>query len=413
MSKLKAAQRLGTRIRGLLDDVDVFPRSMENTNKAIQNNGDVAAATGRDYTARVEAAKRRGEIESVPEATRLTPRELKQRQQLVDSILKTKPETWTPPAHGLYDRSVMKTIPSKGGVPGVEQKALERYAPSRANVDYLDELITPANERRAAQMVQRGLLATDEGFYKSYQPLRAAFKEYGYTDKDFMDALAATSFSSARNTVANENAGGALLQQMKRKGIPINAETLAAERNAYRERMGTGLTIMEGHALPFARYLEEGLPSGYKNSQKITSFLHNKIGNFQPYVIDTHEAAGLSYATPQAPHFWMQGGAGDTEYGALEQFAQRVANRVGVDPAVAQEGRWFGLGELTGLKTGGGDFLDNFEKQVAYTAQNRGLPMEREALRQYGVKALAGEPGYDLLGYMRKDPMPDYRPKAP
>jgi hypothetical protein len=407
----RALQKAG----GLFGDVTTFPRSMENTNKAIRNDGDVAGGTSRDYLARVEAAKeakRKGEITSIPDAVRLSPREVKQRQELVDSVLRTKPDVWRPPSYGLYDRSVMDSIPSRGGVPGVEQVDLPRYAPPRADVSYLDEVMTPANERRAAQMVERGLLATDEGFYKSYQPLRAAFREYGYTDKDFIDALAATSFSSARNTVANENAGGALLQQMKRKGIPINAETLAAERELYSDRMGTGLTIMEGHALPFARYLEEGLPTGFKNSQKISSFLQNKIGNFRPYTLDTHEVAGLSYATPHGPYFWAQGGAGDTEYGALEAFAKKVADRVGVDPAVAQEGRWFGLGELTGLKTGGGDFLDNFEKQVAYTAHNRGLPMDRESLRKYGVKSLAGEQGYDLLPYMKKDPMPDYRPKA-
>jgi len=397
--------------------VDVFPKRMVNTNKALQNGGDIAGATGRDFNAMVEAAqqaKREGKIDNVAQATRLTPQEVKQRQQMIDSVLSTEPIAWKPGSNGLYDRSVMDTISNSGGVPGVAQVDMARYQPtSRVDLSHVEDLFSRQNENRVAAMMQRGLLATDGGFYKSYQPLRAAFHEYGYTDADFQKALAATSFSSARNTVANENASGGLLMQMMREGTPINGETLAVARNAYKYRMGTGLTVMEGHALPFAKYLEEGLPSGFKNSQKISSFLQNKIGNFRPYVLDTHEAAGLSYGTPSAPYFWNAGGMGDTEYGLAEQFAKKVADRVGVSPAIGQEGRWFGLGELTGLKTGGGDFLDNFEKQVAYTAQQRGKSLNREELRKYGVKALAGEPGYDLLPYMKKEAMPDYRPTAP
>lgn len=414
MSRAQAAARLLDRIQEMFSTVP-NPKRMENTNKALRNDGDIAGATARDFGAMFEAAqeaKKRGEVPNIVDALRLKPAEVKQRQQLMDAVLSRKPEAWKPPAHGLYDRSIMRAIDNMGGVPGVAQQELSRYMPSRADLYYLEELMTPANERRIAQQMERGLLATDGGFYKSYQPLRAAFNEYGYTDKDFTDAMAATGFASARNTVANENASGALLQQMKRKGIPINADTLKAERDAYRERMGTGLTVMEGHALPFARYLEEGLPMGFKDGQKISSFIQNKIGNYSPYVIDTHEAAGLSYGTPYAPYFWAQGGAKDTEYAGMEGFAQGIARKLGVAPAIGQEGRWFGLGELTGLKTGGGDFLDNYEKQVAFTAHNLGLPMNREFLRQYGVKALAGEPGYDLLPYMKKEAMPDYRPRA-
>jgi len=397
--------------------IDIFPKRMVNTNNALQGGGDIAGATGRDFNAIVEAAqqaKRDGLIDNVAQATRLTPQEVKQRQQMIDSVLATQPIAWKPGSNGLYDRSVMDTISNTAGVPGVAQVDMARYQPtSRVDLSHVEEMFAPKNENRVAAMMQRGLLATDGGFYKSYQPLRAAFNEYGYTDADFQKALAATSFSSARNTVANENAGGGLLMQMMREGTPINGDTLKVARDAYKDRMGTGLTIMEGHALPFANYLENGLPSGFKNSQKISSFLQNKIGNYRPYVLDTHEAAGLSYGTPSAPYFWNAGGMGDVEYGLAEQFAKKVSDRVGVSPAIGQEGRWFGLGELTGLKTSGGDFLDNFEKQVAYTAQQRGKSLNREELRKYGVKALAGEPGYDLLPYMRKEAMPDYRPKAP
>jgi hypothetical protein len=116
----------------------------------------------------------------------------------------------------------------------------------------------------------------------------------------------------------------------------------------------------------------------------------------------------LSYATPHAPVFWKQGGFKDTEYGTVENMMQnQIANKLGLDPAIAQESRWFGLGELTGLKTGAGDWLDNYEKQAAYSAQQLGKELTRKEQQKYVVDAFAGRE--KLLPWYVDRPIPDVR----
>lgn len=305
----------------------------------------------------------------------------------------------------------MRTIPNQGGVPGVAQNDIVRYEAPRADLSHIESLEDPANLERIRKATARGLLATDGGFYKSYQPMKAALDEMGYPPETFKDGLASGSFASAQNTVAAENAIQSLLMGMQRQGIPINEQTVTAAKAAFKANTGKGLTLMKGHYEPFAKYLTDGFPSGSDQAQKIASFFNNKMGNYRPYTLDTHESAGLFLGTKDAPYWWTAGGMTKPEYGPVEKIVkEKVADQMGIDPGVAQEGRWFGLGELTGLKTGGGDWLDNFERQAAYSAHQLGKPMDRKSLRNYTVRAFAGDEVL-LPWYSKNTPIPDYRPK--
>lgn len=398
---------------GLLD-VKTFPKRMEATNKAIKTGGDIANATARDYTKIYEAGKeavRTGKAESLQEATKLTPSEVQQRVELANSVLSQPIERWNPPNYGLLDRSVMDQSGNIGGIPGVLQADINRYVPARADLSYIKSLSNPKNLDIITRSVQRGLDATGGGFYKSYQPMRAALDELNYAPDVFNKGLAATSFASAQNSVALENAIGSLIMRMEQAGIPITKENVLRAHDEFKALTGGGLSMMEGHYAPFAKFLEQGFPSGEKQAQKIASFYQNKTGNFRPYVFDTHEAAGTAYATPYGPYFWGQGGAKETEYGALESLLQnKVAAPLNLDPAIAQEGRWFGLGELTGLKTGGGDWLDNYEKQAAWSAQQLGKELTRKEQQKYVADVFAGKERM-LPWWSKVEPIPDVRKK--
>ena len=394
--------------------IKTFPKRMTATNKAIKTGGDIANATARDYTKIVEAgqeAVRKGEAGSLQEATKLLPSEVQQRYELANAVLDQPIEQWTPPSYSLLDRSVMSQAGNIGGVPGVTQADINRYVPAKANVSYINSLANPKNLDIIKRSVERGLGATGGGFYKSYQPMRAALDEANYSPDVFNKGLAATSFASAQNSVALENAIGSLIMRLEQAGIPITKENVLKAHDEFKALTGGGLSMMEGHYAPFAKFLEQGFPSGEKQAQKISSFYQNKTGNFRPYVFDTHEAAGTSYATPYGPYFWGQGGARDTEYGALESLLQqKVAAPLNLDPAIAQEGRWFGLGELTGLKTGGGDWLDNYEKQAAWSAQELGKELTRKEQQRYVADVFAGKER--MLPWWKKDqPIPDVRKK--
>jgi hypothetical protein len=394
--------------------IKTFPKRMTATNKAIKTGGDIASATARDYTKIIEAGKesvRKGEADSLQEATKLIPSEVQQRYELANSVLDQPIQQWTPPSYSLLDRSVMNQTGNIGGVPGVTQADINRYVPAKADVSYINSLANPKNLDIIKRSVERGLGATGGGFYKSYQPMRAALDEANYSPDVFNKGLAATSFASAQNSVALENAIGSLIMRLEQAGIPITKENVLKAHDEFKALTGGGLSMMEGHYAPFAKFLEQGFPSGEKQAQKISSFYQNKTGNFRPYVFDTHEAAGTSYATPYGPYFWGQGGARDTEYGALESLLQqKIAAPLNLDPAIAQEGRWFGLGELTGLKTGGGDWLDNYEKQAAWSAKELGKELTRKEQQRYVADVFAGKER--MLPWWKKDqPIPDVRKK--
>lgn len=394
--------------------ISTFPKRMAATNKAIKEGGDIANATARDYSAIMQKAQeevRQGKAESLPQAMKLTPKEVQQRRELANAVLDQPLESWTPPEHSLLDRSLMSQIGNLGGAPGVAQEKIARYTPARADLSHVKAIAEPRNLDIIKRSAQRGLDATQGGFYKSYQPMRAALDEAGYAPDVFDKGLAATSFASAQNSVALENAIGSLIMRMEQQGIPITKENVLKAHQEFKNLTGGGLSMMEGHYNPFAKFLTEGFPSGEKQAQKISSFYQNKRGNFSPYVFDTHEAAGTSYATPYGAYFWGQGGAKDTEYGLLEKILQdKLAAPLGVDPAIAQEGRWFGLGELTGLKTGGGDWLDNYERQAAWSAQQLGKELTRKEQQKYVADAFAGKER--LLPWWKKgEPIPDVRKK--
>lgn len=401
---------------GIIDrnQIKTFPARMEATNKAILTGGDIANATARDYQKILDAGKesvRRKEASSLQEATKLNPSEVQQRHELANAVLNQPIEAWKPPSYGLLDRSIMNQSGDIGGVPGVTQANINRYVPSRADLSYIASLEDPQNLDIIKRSVQRGLDASSGSFYKSYQPMRAALDEANYAPDVFNKGLAATSFASAKNSVALENAIGSLIMRMEQAGIPITIENVLKAHDEFKALTGGGLSMMEGHYAPFAKFLKEGFPSGEKQAQKISSFYQNKTGNFRPYTFDTHEAAGTSYATPYGPYFWGQGGAKDTEYGALETLLQnKVAAPLNIDPAIAQEGRWFGLGELTGLKTGGGDWLDNYEKQAVWSANELGKKLNRKEQQKYVADVFAGKE--IMLPWWKKDqPIPDLRKK--
>lgn len=394
--------------------ISTFPKRMAATNKAIQEGGDIANATARDYSAIMQKAQeevRQGKAESLPEAMKLTPKEVQQRRELANAVLEQPIEKWTPPEHSLLDRGLMSQIGNIGGAPGVEQAKISRYVPARADLSHVKAIAEPRNMDIVKRSAERGLDATEGGFYKSYQPMRAALDEAGYSQDVFDKGLAATSFASAQNSVALENAIGSLIMRLEQQGIPITKENVLKAHDEFKKLTGGGLSMMEGHYNPFAKFLDQGFPSGEKQAQKISSFYQNKRGNFMPYVFDTHEAAGTSYATPYGAYFWGQGGAKDTEYGLLEKILQdKLATPLGIDPAIAQEGRWFGLGELTGLKTGGGDWLDNYERQAAWSAQQLGKELTRKEQQRYVADVFAGKERM-LPWWKKSEPIPDVRKK--
>ena len=396
----------------LAKGVNLFPERMAATNKAIQEGGNIASATDRDYMAIMTEARARAKNKEgkISELAKLSPEEVAQRQQIADIALSQPIQKYTPSKYALLDRSAMD-FPLSGGAPGVQQQAINRYQPTaRSDVTAVETINTPEARDLAKRMIERGVDATQGGFYKSYQPMRGLLDELGYAPDVFEKGLASGSFASAQNKVSSENAIQSLVMGMVNQGIPLTKENLQKVHDQYKGQFGTGLSMMyPTHVAPFAKYLDQGFPSGEKTSQKIASFFNNKTGNFEPYTLDTHEAGGLMYNSPYAAYFRNQGGFGETEYGIAEKAMQDLSKSMGLAPAVGQEARWFGGGDLTGLQTGGGDWLDNFEKQAVYSAIEQGKDkMTKEQARKFIADVYAGKE--KMLPWNSKTvPIPDKR----
>jgi hypothetical protein len=183
----------------------------------------------------------------------------------------------------------------------------------------------------------------------------------------------------------------------------------------YKEKFGIGLPLMPIHRQGVQNVLEGGVNLREQNlanvptNYKIPTYGTQKAGDFaNSAVLDVHEAGGHTQGSRFHPYFNEAGGFGNTEYGKGEEGLLGIANELGIPGGMAQAGRWFGGGELTGLKSPRGDALDLLEKQVAFTLQQKGIQPNPANVRKEVLKQIETGEG-DLLPWYRKEGMPDVR----
>jgi hypothetical protein len=85
-----------------------------------------------------------------------------------------------------------------------------------------------------------------------------------------------------------------------------------------------------------------------------------------------------------------------------------IADELGIPGGMAQAGRWFGGGELTGLKSPRGDALDILEKQVAYTLKQQGNKPNPANIRNEILNQIKTGEG-QLLPWYKGEGIPDVR----
>lgn len=354
--------------------------------------------------------------ESNPAKKQNTPAVVEERMRKANEFLDIPTEAWSPPRSELqaFDRSSIKD--ALEGFPGVEQSKFPRDIPSRANIEHVEGLYTdPANRALIEKQIKRGLPLGGESFYASLYPVKQAVLEAGMPAEKFDQWIHSLAPASARNSIMNEMAVGQFLRNMNARGIPLTEENVAREMEIYAEKFGVGLPLMPVHRQGVANVVEGGqnlrdmslanIPTNYK----IPTYGSQKAGDFaNSVVLDVHEAGGQTQGSRYHPYFNEEGGFGNTEYNAGEQGMLGIAKDLGIPGGMAQAGRWFGGGELTGLKSPRGDALDLLEKQVAYTLQQKGVQPNPANVRAEVLRQIETGEG-DLLPWYRKEGMPDVR----
>jgi hypothetical protein len=202
---------------------------------------------------------------------------------------------------------------------------------------------------------------------------------------------------------------------MKARGLPLDEDTVKAEMDLFKTKYGTGLPLMPVHREGVRQVIEGGLnmrdmlKADIPTNYKIPTYGTQKAGDFgKSMVLDVHESAGQTQGSRYHPYFTEQGGFGPTEYGAAESKMLDIANELGIPGGMAQAGRWFGGGELTGLKSPRGDALDLLERQAAYTMQGLGIKPTPANIRNYLLDMIETGEGV-LMPYFKSTPLPDVR----
>lgn len=353
---------------------------------------------------------------SNPQKMQNTDEVVQKRIQKANDFLDQPTEPWTPPRPELqaFDRSSIKD--ALEGFPGVEQTKFPRDVPTRASTSHVEELYTdPVNRELIKKQISRGLPLGGETFYASLYPIKQAVLEAGMPAEKFDKWIHSLAPASARNSIINETAVGQFLRDMNARGIPLTEENVAKEMAAYKQKFGVGLPLMPVHRQGVANVLEGGqdlremnkanIPTNYK----IPTYGTQKAGDFgKSAVLDVHEAAGQTQGSRYHPYFKEQGGFGNTEYNAGEQGLLGIADEMGIPGGMAQAGRWFGGGELTGLKSPRGDALDILEKQVAYTLKQQGKQPNPAMIRQEILNQIRTGEG-NLLPWYKGEGIPDVR----
>jgi len=355
--------------------------------------------------------------ESILKRKRNTPDVVQKRIDEANRFLDQPTEAWTPPPPELqaFDRSLIKDALT--GFPGVQQSTFPRDIPSRSSTSYVDELYEdPQNRALIKKQIMRGLPLGGETFYASLYPVKVATLEAGMAPDAFDKWVHAMAPASARNSIMNEMAVGQFLRNLHAKGIPLTEANVKRAMEDFKNTYGMGLPLMPVHREGVADVLEGGrnlrdmslanIPTNYK----IPTYGTQKAGDFAgSVVLDTHEAAGETLGSRYHPYFSEQGGFSNAEYHPGEQGMLGIARELGNIPGgMAQAGRWFGGGELTGLISPRGDALDLLEKQMAYTLHNQGRQPNPANIRKETLDQIRSLEGVLLPWWMRGG-MPDYR----
>jgi hypothetical protein len=345
-----------------------------------------------------------------------TPEQVQQRIENAKNFLDQPTEPWQPPPPELqaFDRSSIKD--ALEGFPGVEQTRFPRREAPRADLSYVQEIYQdPVNRDLIERQIKRGLPLGGETFYASLYPLKLAALERGIPESKFNQFVYEIAPASARNSILNEMAVGQFMRDMKARGIPLTEENVDRERELFKQQYGIGLPLMPLHRQGVRQIVEGGqdmrelLKADIPENYKIPTYGTQKAGDFgKSMVLDVHESAGQTQGSKYHPYFTEQGGFGSTEYGPAEAEMLDIAEGLGLPGGMAQAGRWFGGGELTGLRSPRGDALDLAEKQVAYTLHGLGIKPTPKVIREYLLNMVDTGEGV-LMPYFKDTPLPDVR----
>lgn len=319
---------------------------------------------------------------------------LPQRRAIVDRLLSTVGHNWNPSitGRGVFDRSLLSGQPL-----GPQSNFVRLVKPnSRVQASAIEAVgdIAPEDWRRIQGLTARGLNLGGKTYYDPRalnEYLRQLGGPLGNEMRDFWGpAMAATSPQSA---LPVNLADASVLGVMQAQGVD-----LPTALTMYRQKFphAPSPKFMQGEGADLLRQaLQRGDPDiGTTRAQKVGSYSENLAGNVEPITADTHLSAISTFFHPDEAVRRRFGSRAmeDVTYGPFEQgFQQNVARPMGISPAQAQAGSWFGAGPLTGLISPWGDITQQLENQAFITARHLGVQPTQANLKRIIDEVLTGQ----------------------
>ncbi|HEY2110900.1 MAG TPA: hypothetical protein VGH25_04130, partial [Dongiaceae bacterium] len=308
------------------------------------------------------------------------------RQQLAKPVVPYEAD----PAASYFDRRLIEA--AQGGHPGVEQAPLGRYQPGpRTDLTRLESLKDPENADLVQLQIERGRDLGGQTFYPSTYPIRARYGELN-TPVSFQDFAFSNAATSPQRPLPVNIPNATVLTYMKAHDIEPTYENFQRIQAQQMAQGSKSYSMPEDRLMAWNDYLKGGPWSGFDKRQKISSYGQNLYGNLDPLTFDTHKIAGTTMGTPYAPYFEPMNPPPKNYYGKMEDIdREHLAGLAGDPAATRQANQWFGAGELTGLRSPPGDFLQTFENIVRKNAQLRGWDTGYAAMQQKVNDILAGK----------------------
>jgi hypothetical protein len=306
----------------------------------------------------------------------------------------------------LFDRKLIEQ--AMEGHPGVAQVPMVRGKAARASTQgEIDQRVgeifhEPANRDLLKRQIDRGRGLGGETYYPSSHVVREQLQD----PEQFRRVIAAHAGTSPQTALPNNFASQSLMTHAMDLGLDPSVDYAAIKK------LGDDLAAERGHQKYFLSPSHSqnvgNLLAGTNEADKIGGYYENLSGNFKPGVLDTHESKGSTIGSKHYPFYERQKGLAENEYGAFEEQYAELGEQLGLSGGTAgvQAPRWFGGGQLTGLKGGTGDWLSTLEHMVLYSSEKLGLSMKRSALQKYADDVLRGKATLVPYYPTKQNPLP-------
>lgn len=227
---------------------------------------------------------------------------------------------------------------------------------------YFDE----DNKKRIFELVDKGLERGGDKWYHLGGVLDAFVDHQGVDEglRNFDEFMNFSSALSPRSKVAQELKRASVLRYMKKRGQDVSDITKIDWPKGYGH-----LANKTAHAPAVKRIEETGAIGSGVEQPKISSYAENRMGNYQPMTIDSHNNKILT---------GREGSPSANEYPFLERGQTEWAEELGLDPAEYQSALWVGADDITGVADSR-NMTAAINQRIAKTAEETGLSEEEVA----------------------------------